>query len=140
MILFLTFILLTSNDLSFFLGQNKMVCFVLMKIIGAFLLVTHFSSSLTTIVDIVAPGMIGLSVLSSVSLPEPAYDLAVENLNRNYPGLSFNIRYLYDKTILDCVTLQNNVFDIMAKWYYEQRDPRSVTVIVAQGKVFLTFI
>jgi hypothetical protein len=117
-----------------------MIHSILIKILGISLMVCDFSRSEPRAVEIVAPGMIGSSVLPIYSLTEPAYDIAIETLNRNYPGLSFNLTYLYDKTIVDCENLRYNVADMMAKWYYEKHDPRRATFIVGQGEVlFLLF-
>jgi hypothetical protein len=127
-----------SFDKLFLLTESRvMINFGLIKLFGTVVLLFDFTTLTQINVEIVAPGMIGSSVLPIHSITEPAYDLAIENLNRNYPGMFFTLTYLYDKTVVDCENLRYNVVDMMAKWYYEKRDPRRATFIVTQGMVFL---
>ena len=67
---------------------------------------------------IVTPGLTGASTTASITLTGPAFDVAFENLRPIYPRLNFSHTYIYNYSIKDCNTFQNEVQNILSQWYY----------------------
>ncbi|OQV16337.1 hypothetical protein BV898_09483 [Hypsibius exemplaris] len=88
-------------------------------------------------VEIVSPGLLWTvdnAVASTLGLAGPAFDVSIAALRRNL-HCSFNIShtYLYEEDIVDCGTLQNEVQDILARWYYKVHREESMAAVITPG-------
>ncbi|OQV16342.1 hypothetical protein BV898_09487 [Hypsibius exemplaris] len=74
------------------------------------------------------------STASMITLTGPAFDVSIERL-RDRLNESFTIShvYLYNDSVVDCVTFQNQVQDILAKWYYTEHDINSMVAVITPG-------
>ncbi|OQV14078.1 hypothetical protein BV898_11742 [Hypsibius exemplaris] len=84
--------------------------------------------------DIVSPGVIGNYTASSINLSGPAFDVSISRLRERFLA-HFNIShtFLYNYSILNCVDFQNEVQNMLARWYYTVDRSESVTVIMTPG-------
>ncbi|OQV16343.1 hypothetical protein BV898_09488 [Hypsibius exemplaris] len=92
--------------------------------------------------EIVSPGLTQFegavpSTASMIALTGPAFDVSIERL-RGRLNESFIIShvYLYNDSVVDCVTFQNQVQDILAKWYSTEHDVNSMVAVITSGKLF----
>ncbi|OQV16341.1 hypothetical protein BV898_09486 [Hypsibius exemplaris] len=72
-------------------------------------------------------------VPSTITLAGPAFDVSIAKLRAVRQDLNITHTYLYDERIDDCVTFQNSVQDLTARWYYRSHDARSMLAIILPG-------
>jgi hypothetical protein len=90
--------------------------------------------------DIVTPGLQGESSASTITLAGPAFDVGIDKLRRKLTNFNITHTYLFDEDILDCVTFQDRVQNILSKWYYRERQENNVVIIMLPGKKDRLFI
>lgn len=96
-----------------------------------------FRPAATLAIEMVSPGLLttaGNMVPSTITLAGPAFDVSIGKLRNTYRNFNITHTYLYDEDIVDCVVFQNEVQNILARWYYRERDVNRMTVIVISGK------
>ena len=80
---------------------------------------------------IVAYGSAAPMGLASLSSSTPAWELAVEDLHRKYPG-SLNFSYILVPA-KNCLAAAEKDGDVLAKWYYALRRPGRILVFFSTG-------
>ena len=83
---------------------------------------------------IVAYGSAAPMGLASLSSSTPAWELAVEDLHRKYPG-SLNFSYILVPA-KNCLAAAEKDGDVLAKWYYALRRPGRILVFLNTGLEF----
>jgi hypothetical protein len=84
-------------------------------------------------INIVSPGLFGLTASTSLSYNGPAIDTAIQNLRSKYPQYNWKSNYVTDEKISTCLALLENVQDLLSRWYYTQREENSLSVLVTPG-------
>ena len=86
------------------------------------------------LVDIITPASLTTEYFGSLRLTGPASDMAVEYLREQY-GHVYQIRqnYIYDKNAKNCGDQADFMEDMLAKFFYKQKPPSNLTVVIFSG-------
>jgi hypothetical protein len=86
-------------------------------------------------VNILSPGILSFEAPgSTLSHYGPAFDTGILRLRQIYPQYEWKLKYLFNEKVTTCNALLENIQDLLSQWYYKERDPTSITVIVTPGK------
>ncbi|OQV14578.1 putative Atrial natriuretic peptide receptor 3 [Hypsibius exemplaris] len=82
-------------------------------------------------VQILAPGFVNTPMPSTITLCGPAFATGVDYLNRIYaPDMNVTLAYVYDSNFGNCASFTDETVNMVSRWLYEKRDPKSLTVII----------
>ncbi|OQV17121.1 hypothetical protein BV898_08838 [Hypsibius exemplaris] len=84
-------------------------------------------------VDIVTLTYFGMDSLVSANFLEPAYRTGLSHLRATYPHSNFTNRFISPPNTSSCGQLVDIHQDQLARWYYVERRPSAVPVIMANG-------
>jgi hypothetical protein len=85
---------------------------------------------------IVSPGLLGEITPSTITLAGPAFDVGIEKLRGVLSNFNISHTFLYDESIRDCIAFQDEVQNILARWYYREGRENNVVMIIIPGKTF----
>ncbi|OQV12599.1 hypothetical protein BV898_13163 [Hypsibius exemplaris] len=85
-------------------------------------------------INIATPGSLTVSSATGLPFIAPAIESAIQELQREYAGV-FNWTWdlIYDKSITNYTDFPYSADDLVAKWYYKQRPPADLTVLLYAG-------
>ncbi|OQV26219.1 hypothetical protein BV898_00338 [Hypsibius exemplaris] len=75
----------------------------------------------------------GLDTLTSANYLLPAVTTGLAALRRSCPQFNITHRWLVDPAIVTCAKQREVIQDLLAKWYYLDRRPRAIPIILLGG-------
>ena len=87
-------------------------------------------------VNIAVPGTFEFGdSTSSLSFIGPAVDTGIAALRANYPQFNWTATYVWDQNIHGCPALFDNVQNMLARWYYRERQEvrEGIDAIITSG-------
>ncbi|OQV26220.1 hypothetical protein BV898_00339 [Hypsibius exemplaris] len=84
-------------------------------------------------IEIVTPSFYGLDTLNLANYLLPAVTTGLAALRRSCPQFNITHRWLVDPTIVTCAKQREVIQDLLAKWYYLDRRPRAMPIILLGG-------
>jgi hypothetical protein len=92
-------------------------------------------------ITILSPGFFGFNAFPSLSYCGPAIETGVQRLRFSYPQFNWTSKYLHTEEMSSCIAVLDNIQNVLSRWYYTERDPNSLSLIIAPGisKISLLF-
>ena len=91
-------------------------------------------------IHIVTPAIYKFGTVASLKLIGPAFDTGVGALRQSYPQYKWTSIYLFNETYSTCLSQQDNVQEMLSRWYYSQSDQGNINVIITLGESRLVSI
>jgi hypothetical protein len=91
------------------------------------------TGAVTRKITILSPGFFGFDAFPSLSYNGPAIETGVQRLRLSYPQFNWTSKYLHTEEMSSCIAVFDNIQNVLSRWYYTERDPDSLSLIVAPG-------
>jgi hypothetical protein len=84
-------------------------------------------------IHIVSPGFFGFSTFPSLSYTGPAIETGLRRLRHLYPQYNWTWKVLHDESMTSCSAVLDNIQHVLSQWYYTERDPNSLSLMITPG-------
>ena len=85
-------------------------------------------------VEIASLGLLYAETMGCLPFAGPPQDIALDFINEKYQGIfNFSIKYIAHAGLKTCASLADNAADMVAQWYYRDRDRTRVPVLLFPG-------
>jgi hypothetical protein len=91
------------------------------------------SCEMTKNITIVSPGFLGFGAFPSLSYVGPAIDTGIERLRNMFPKYNWTSKRVNHEIMTSCNAVLDNIQDVLSRWYYTERDPDSLNLLITTG-------